>query len=223
MFIRIIIIIGVLALIGFSIWYFVAKGNPFKNTGTQTAQSLPPLRIPVLMHPTPNSGLIGTATSTVATSSSTPVTATTPPAPVPVSSNLQQAGCTTQTAQQQEFSTPTQEYKNMQAGFTLRIPAGSTVETDSRRLIFRYCNQPIPYGYVEVFSRDKDTLDSIEQRIKNSVDRVRVERAIVGGQPAVFYQAPNWQKNGLAIVVGDRLYFVYGALLKNSIRSTFSF
>lgn len=199
------VVIGVIILIWF-LFFRHAVISPSK-TATSTTVTL---KIPILKNDYP--GQISATSTNVASTNTVPSTVT-----------QNTTNTTTKTVPNKPQTPPTEEwkwFKNLGIGF--RVPNSSIDTLSGQQVVFTQNNRT-PYGYLNVLDSQNSSLSDLEQAISKSPDVVAVNQIKVAGFPALEYTGSSWQKNGIVILANNKFYYLYGALLKHSIRDTIYF
>ncbi|MDE2311797.1 MAG: hypothetical protein KGJ93_01745 [Patescibacteria group bacterium] len=68
-----------------------------------------------------------------------------------------------------------------------------------------------PAGYAETYPHGNLTLDDLRTILSNSPSVKSVALVTVNGQPALQYVAYNPQNSGIAMVIGENVYYLHGA------------
>lgn len=199
------VVIGVIILI----WFLFFRHLTLAPSQTATSTTVT-LKIPILKNDYP--GQISATSTNVASTTTAPTTVTQAPAQT-VTNTIPPKPKTVQTEEWKWF-------KNL--GISFKVPKTSMDNLNGQQVTFTQ-NNSTPYGYLYVLDSQNSNLSDLAQTISKSPDVINVQKITVAGFPAVEYTGSSWQKNGLVILANNKFYYLYGALLKHSIRDTIYF
>ncbi len=199
------VVIGVIILIWFLFFRHLTPAP--SQTATSTTVTL---KIPILKNDYP--GQISATSTNVASTNTAPTTVTQTPAQTVIKTVPSKP----KTVQTEEWKW----FKNL--GISFKVPKTSMDNLNGQQVTFTQ-NNSTPYGYLYVLESQNSNLSDLAQTISKSPDVINVQQITVAGFPAVEYTGSSWQKNGLVILANNKFYYLYGALLKHSIRDTIYF
>ncbi len=116
-------------------------------------------------------------------------------------------------------------YQNSLLGFQITLPADWQAQTSGPNLVnFFDISTGQEVGYIEVYNNTSNqTLTDIYAELKNSPDVTGISNTFLNNQPALQFSATTQQNNGIAAVYNNRIYYLRGELVDETLRSGFKF